>query len=123
MAEGGAVVGAALVNRTDGEPPYGGPWIAQVFREPGARGVGGALLRRALAIATRDGLPALGLAVTHGNPHSGSTPRSGSPTCSRRSTSSSEAHGGPALAGPPVPGHGSPLNYYIPGRRVFAWAA
>jgi len=23
MAEGGAVVGAALVNRTDGEPPYG----------------------------------------------------------------------------------------------------
>ena len=31
-------------------------------------GAGRALLRRALALATRDGLPALGLAVTHGNP-------------------------------------------------------
>ena len=26
------------------------------------------MLRRALALATRDGLPAVGLAVTHGNP-------------------------------------------------------
>jgi len=92
MAEGGAVVGAALVNRTDGEPPYGGPWIAQVFREPGARGVGGALLRRALAIATRDGLPRWASRSRTATRHSGSTPRSGSPTCSRRSTSSFDAH-------------------------------
>jgi GNAT superfamily N-acetyltransferase len=64
----GAVVGAIVVCANSGEPPLGGPWIAQVFRHPEARGAGGALLRRALAIAARDGLPALGLAVTHGNP-------------------------------------------------------
>ena len=29
------------------------------------------LLRRALALGTRDGLPAIGLAVTHGNPAQG----------------------------------------------------
>lgn len=64
----GAVLGAVLIAGTRGEPPLGGPWIAQLFRHPDARGIGGPLLRRALAVATRDGLPAVGLAVTHGNP-------------------------------------------------------
>jgi GNAT superfamily N-acetyltransferase len=67
VGEDGSVLGAVLVNDTGGEPPTGGPWISQLFRRPDARGIGGALLRRALAVATRDGLPALGLAVTHGN--------------------------------------------------------
>jgi GNAT superfamily N-acetyltransferase len=70
IAPDGSVAGAILVHRTAGEPPYGGPWIGQFFRHPDARGLGAPLLRRALAIATRDGLPALGLAVTHGNPAS-----------------------------------------------------
>ena len=64
----GAVVGAVLVNCDDTPPPYGGPWVTQVFRGPGGRGAGRALLRRALGLATHDGLPALGLAVTVGNP-------------------------------------------------------
>jgi len=68
VGEGGAVLGAVLVNGTSGQPPTGGPWIAQLFRHPAARGTGGPLLRRALALATLDGLPAIGLAVTHGNP-------------------------------------------------------
>jgi GNAT superfamily N-acetyltransferase len=68
VGEDGAVLGAVLVNGTPGGPPFGGPWIAQVFRHPDAPGTGGALLRRALGIATRDGLPALSLAVTHTNP-------------------------------------------------------
>jgi GNAT superfamily N-acetyltransferase len=68
VREDGAVAGAILVNGTPGHPPFGGPWISNVFRHPDARGAGQALLRRALAIATRDGLPALGLAVSHGNP-------------------------------------------------------
>jgi GNAT superfamily N-acetyltransferase len=68
VGEGGAVLGAVLVNATSGEPPTGGPWIAQLFRHPDARGIGRPLLRRALALATIDGLPAIGLAVTHGNP-------------------------------------------------------
>jgi GNAT superfamily N-acetyltransferase len=67
VSDDGAVAGAILVNATPGEPPIGGPWISQLFRHPAARGAGGPLLRRALALATRDGLPALGLAVTHGN--------------------------------------------------------
>jgi hypothetical protein len=64
----GAVIGAILVTGMSGEPPEGGPWIGQIFRHPDApRGTGAALLRRALAIAARDGLPAVGLAVTEGN--------------------------------------------------------
>jgi ribosomal protein S18 acetylase RimI-like enzyme len=68
IADGGEVVGAILVNGKPGEPPFDGPWIAEVFRRPDAPGIGGALLKRALAIATRDRLPAMGLAVTHTNP-------------------------------------------------------
>lgn len=68
VGEDGAVVAAVLVTGTPGEPPMGGPWIAQLFRHPAAPGTGGAVLRRALALATRDGLPAIGLAVTDGNP-------------------------------------------------------
>jgi hypothetical protein len=68
VGEGGDVVGAVLVNGQAGEPPLYGPWLSEVFRRPDALGVGGALLKRALAGATRDRLPAVGLAVTHANP-------------------------------------------------------
>ena len=64
----GAVVGAVLVNHDDAPPPFGGPWVTQVFRGPGGRGAGRALLQRALGLATAEELPALGLAVTYGNP-------------------------------------------------------
>jgi hypothetical protein len=64
----GSVAGAILVNDSPGEPPTGGPWISQLFRHPDTPGIGAPLLRRALALATRDGLPAVGLAVTEGNP-------------------------------------------------------
>jgi hypothetical protein len=62
------VVGAILVNGTPGDPPFHGPWVSDIFRRPDVPGVGGALLKRALAVATRDRLPAVGLAVTHTNP-------------------------------------------------------
>jgi GNAT superfamily N-acetyltransferase len=59
------VVGAILVNEfADTDPPFGGPWVMELFRAPGARGAGRALLERALSVT--DGT--LGLAVTHGNP-------------------------------------------------------
>ena len=64
----GDVAGAVLVNDSDGGPPFGGPWLSQIFRHPDAPGLGTALLRRALAAGTRDGVPAIGLAVTHANP-------------------------------------------------------
>jgi GNAT superfamily N-acetyltransferase len=68
----GAVVGAALL--TDDEegslvvPP--GLLVADVFRDPDPawRGLGGALLRRALAAAADDGHAAAHLLVTDGNP-------------------------------------------------------
>jgi hypothetical protein len=68
VRDDGTVAGAVLVNAEPGDPPLAGPWISQVFRHPDAAGTGGPLLRRTLALATRDGLPALGLAVTHANP-------------------------------------------------------
>ena len=61
----GRVVGAILVATiVDGPPPFAGPWVMEVFREPSARGAGRALIQRALNRSTGS----LGLAVTHGNP-------------------------------------------------------
>jgi len=64
----GAVVGAALVNRAPGDPPDSGPWLTQLFRSTAHPGAGRALLERVLAGLTAAGEPALGLAVTAGNP-------------------------------------------------------
>ncbi|MEO3808960.1 GNAT family N-acetyltransferase [Sphaerisporangium sp. B11E5] len=64
------VVAGVMVGTLSGEPPYGGPWVMEVFRDPDPRyaGLGAVMLRRALALATMHGLPSLGLAVTDGNP-------------------------------------------------------
>jgi GNAT superfamily N-acetyltransferase len=64
----GRVVAAILVGRFEGEPPFGGPWVMELFRDPAHPGTGRALLERALHRVAQDGLPALGLAVTDGNP-------------------------------------------------------
>ena len=57
------VVAAILVGTiTDAPPPFGGPWIMEVFST--ARGAGRALLGRALHRTEGS----LGLAVTEGNP-------------------------------------------------------
>jgi GNAT superfamily N-acetyltransferase len=66
----GAVAGALIVTEAEGEPPVGGPWVAELFRRPGPelRGTGRALLEAGLAEAGAAGLPTLGLAVTEGNP-------------------------------------------------------
>ena len=47
-----------------------GPWVADVFRRPGAEqaGLGAALLRRVIATAAQDGISELGLSVSDGNP-------------------------------------------------------
>jgi GNAT superfamily N-acetyltransferase len=66
IAADGRVVGGILVAElADPEPPFEGAWVMELFREPGARGAGRALLERALALTPG---PALGLAVTDGNP-------------------------------------------------------
>jgi GNAT superfamily N-acetyltransferase len=63
----GVVRAAVLVTGSPGEPPFGGPWVCDCFREPGFAGAGRALMERALLVATRAGLGAVGLAVTEGN--------------------------------------------------------
>jgi ribosomal protein S18 acetylase RimI-like enzyme len=66
----GRPAGALIVTQLEGDPPFGGPWVAELFRRPGddLRGMGRTLLQAGLAVATVAGLPALGLAVTEGNP-------------------------------------------------------
>jgi ribosomal protein S18 acetylase RimI-like enzyme len=64
VADDGAVVGAIILGALPGDPPQNGPWVIDLFRAPGRRGVGRALLQRALALATVD---TLGLIVTEGN--------------------------------------------------------
>jgi GNAT superfamily N-acetyltransferase len=65
VGDGGAVVGAILLGTLPGEPPFNGPWVIELFRHPAHRGIGRALLERALALVAG---PALGLMVTEGNP-------------------------------------------------------
>ena len=64
----GRIVGAAILNDFPGEPPSAGPWLSELFRDPAVPGIGRELLRGALAAAAADGLVALGLVVTGGNP-------------------------------------------------------
>ena len=66
--DGGGVVGAIVLGTLPGEPPLNGPWVIELFRHPAHRGIGRALLERALALAEG---PALGLMVTEGNPARG----------------------------------------------------
>ncbi len=63
----GDVIGAAVIVENPPQPPFGGPWVAELFRMPGHRGVGAALLRSALEAASADGLATVELAVTEGN--------------------------------------------------------
>jgi ribosomal protein S18 acetylase RimI-like enzyme len=66
---GGRIVGACLIVDREGEPPDGGPWVIDIFRDPASpvRGVGGALLSSAVAAAKAAGLRGVSLAVSHQN--------------------------------------------------------
>jgi GNAT superfamily N-acetyltransferase len=66
----GRPAGALIVTELEGDPPFAGPWVAELFRRPGddLRGTGRALLEAGIAAATAAGLATLGLAVTEGNP-------------------------------------------------------
>jgi GNAT superfamily N-acetyltransferase len=67
---GGSVRAGVIITDSGGTPPFGGPWVVECFRrpDPAYRGAGRALMERMLIAATQAGLPAVGLAVTHGNP-------------------------------------------------------
>jgi hypothetical protein len=66
MLAGHRVVAALLLS----DSPTDGPWVSEVFRQPGPAyaGLGSVLLRRGLAHLAADDRTSLGLAVTAGNP-------------------------------------------------------
>jgi GNAT superfamily N-acetyltransferase len=69
VLDAGRPVAVALVNRVSGHPPAGGPWLTDLFREPGPAhaGLGQALLTDVLAAARASRERAVSLAVTEGN--------------------------------------------------------
>jgi len=66
----GQAVGAAIIAAFAGEPPRGGPHLAQLFRLPGEelRGLGAALLDTSLVAARLEGCATVGLGVNADNP-------------------------------------------------------
>ena len=69
LTHDGSLVAATVINTSEGAAPFGGPWVSEVFRLPGAtyRGLGSVLLRQALASLAAAGERSLGLVVTDGN--------------------------------------------------------
>jgi len=68
VAADGTVGGAILLGTLPEDDALSGPWVIEVFRHPAHRGVGRALMKRALALAD---VPELGLMVSEGNPARG----------------------------------------------------
>jgi GNAT superfamily N-acetyltransferase len=64
IADETVVAGILIADLADPDPPFAGPWVMELFRDPAYRGAGRAVLERALQ---RSQAP-LGLAVTEGNP-------------------------------------------------------
>jgi len=68
--DGSRAVGLIIVNRVPGGAPFGGPWVSDVCRDPlpTYKGLGTALLLRAMDALAAGGETDLSLAVTVGNP-------------------------------------------------------
>ncbi len=64
-----SLVAAIVINTSGGAAPFGGPWVSEIFRLPGAayRGLGAVLLRKTIASLASAGERSLGLVVTDGN--------------------------------------------------------
>ena len=75
----GRPVAGIMVNVRLQDPPWGGPWIADIWRDPSLRGdgVGSVLIGHACRALAEDGFATLGLTVTHGNPARRSYERAG----------------------------------------------
>ena len=63
IADDTVVAGIVIADLADPDPPFEGPWVMELFRDPGYPGTGRAVLERALMHSEA----ALGLAVTEGN--------------------------------------------------------
>lgn len=67
--ERGNMIGAGIVVWWETADVWRGPWVADLCVRPAhqGRGIGSALLQRAIAACTALGAPRIGLAVTEGN--------------------------------------------------------
>jgi ribosomal protein S18 acetylase RimI-like enzyme len=86
--EDGCVVAGLLVNIRPEEPPWGGPWISDIWRDPRLRGtgVGQQLMDHAKRELLEDDQVSLTLSVTAGNPARRSYERAGFATISEVQT-------------------------------------
>ena len=66
----GEVVAAIMISLREGEAPYGGPWLSEIWCDPRfqRQGIGRALLTMAITDLIQDRFSSLGLAVSHDNP-------------------------------------------------------
>jgi len=66
----GEVLAAIIISLREGEAPYGGPWLSEIWCDPRLQhqGIGKSLLTTAIRELSEDGFTSLGLAVSHGNP-------------------------------------------------------
>jgi GNAT superfamily N-acetyltransferase len=70
ILDGGELVATCIVNRGADNPPYGGPWVSEIFRHPDPRfaGLGRALMTHAIGELAAAGEETLSLVVTAENP-------------------------------------------------------
>lgn len=63
------IVGVCIINEVAGDASDAGPWVSEVFREPGETfaGMGALVLQRAAHLLAEVGETGVGLAVTDGN--------------------------------------------------------
>jgi len=70
LTNDGDVIAAIIVSLREGEAPFGGPWVSELWCDPRFQhqGIGRTLLTTAITSLTEDGYTSLGLAVSYGNP-------------------------------------------------------
>ena len=70
LLENGNAKAGIIISLREGEPPYGGPWVSEIWVSPKLqqRGIGHYLLHQAQLALRDDGYQSIGLAVSVGNP-------------------------------------------------------
>lgn len=69
LLENGSATAGIIISLREGEPPYGGPWVSEIWVAPKLqqRGLGHYLLHQAQFALREDGYQSLGLSVSVGN--------------------------------------------------------
>lgn len=70
LADSNQAIAGIIISVREGEPPYGGPWVSEIWVDPAyqSQGIGRFLLTQALLQLAEDNFESIGLAVTRNNP-------------------------------------------------------